>query len=84
MGSKVSDTLNQNDWSKSAAMAIPEGGYLKDKVEQGRYGPIFPKTSSVENKGRNGVLVSCPRLMGPRSNIQLFARSLDSSHASCI
>ena len=22
----------------------PKGGYLKDKVEQGRYGPIFPKT----------------------------------------
>ena len=25
-------------------MAIPKGGYFKDKVEQGRYGPIFPKT----------------------------------------
>ena len=25
-------------------MALPEGGFFKDKVEQGRYGPIFPKT----------------------------------------
>ena len=25
-------------------MAIPKGGFAKDKVEQGRYGPIFPKT----------------------------------------
>jgi hypothetical protein len=25
-------------------MAIPEGGYFADSVEQGRYGPIFPKT----------------------------------------
>jgi hypothetical protein len=25
-------------------MAIPKGGYFADKVEQGRYGPIFPKT----------------------------------------
>ena len=25
-------------------MAIPKGGYFQDKVEQGRYGPIFPKT----------------------------------------
>jgi hypothetical protein len=25
-------------------MAIPKGGYFKDKVEQGRYGPIFPKS----------------------------------------
>ena len=32
------------DWSKPAAMAIPKGGFFKDKVEQGRYGPIFPKT----------------------------------------
>jgi len=25
-------------------MAIPKGGFGKDKAEQGRYGPIFPKT----------------------------------------
>jgi hypothetical protein len=34
----------QKDWTKPAAMAIPEGGFFKDKVEQGRYGPTFPKT----------------------------------------
>ena len=38
----MSATL-QGDWTKPAAMAIPKGGYL-GKVEQGRYGPIFPKT----------------------------------------
>src|SRR5881394_3405566 len=40
----MSTSPKQNDWSKPAAMAIPEGGYFKDKIEQGRYGPIFPKT----------------------------------------
>ena len=30
------------DWSKPAAMAIPKEGYFE--LEQGRYGPIFPKT----------------------------------------
>src|SRR5947209_20016404 len=30
------------DWTKPAAMAIPKEGYFK--VEQGRYGPVFPKT----------------------------------------
>jgi hypothetical protein len=25
-------------------MAIPKEGYFKDQVEEGRYGPIFPKT----------------------------------------
>src|SRR5262249_45208285 len=30
------------DWSKPAAMAIPKEGYFK--LEQGRYGPVFPRT----------------------------------------
>ena len=38
----MSDTPKQSDWSKPAAMAIPKEGYFK--LEQGRYGPIFPKT----------------------------------------
>ena len=25
-------------------MAIPKGGFSKDGAEQGRYGPIFPKS----------------------------------------
>lgn len=33
------------DWSKPAAMAIPKGGYDKaTEAQQGRYGPIFPKS----------------------------------------
>ena len=43
----MSDTSRQGDWTKPAAMAIPKGGYFKDKVEQGRYGPIFPKLRRV-------------------------------------
>ena len=39
----MSDT-QQGDWTKPAAMAIPKGGVFKDKVQQGRYGPIFPKS----------------------------------------
>jgi hypothetical protein len=35
---------DQDDWTKPAAMAIPKGGFFPDKVEEGRYGPIFPKT----------------------------------------
>ena len=40
----MSSETKTQDWSKPAAMAIPKGGYFQDKVEQGRYGPIFPKT----------------------------------------
>ncbi|RMI29013.1 hypothetical protein [Nocardia stercoris] len=34
-------TTNQ-DWSTPAAMAIPETGYFE--YEQGRYGPVYPRT----------------------------------------
>src|SRR3954447_515545 len=30
------------DWTKPAAMAIPKEGYFK--LEQGRYGPMYPRT----------------------------------------
>src|SRR5262245_3030281 len=29
-------------WSKPAAMSIPKEGYFK--LEQGRYGPVYPRT----------------------------------------
>ncbi len=42
----MSDTAKKQDWSKPAAKAIPKGGYDKGKIEQGRYGPVFPKSPS--------------------------------------
>jgi hypothetical protein len=38
----MSDTSQQSDWSKPAAMAIPKEGFFRR--EEGRYGPVFPKT----------------------------------------
>ena len=38
----MADILHKNGKSQPAAMAIPEEGFFKQ--EQGRYGPIFPKT----------------------------------------
>ena len=35
-------TPREGDWTKPQAMAIPKEGYFTP--EQGRYGPIFPKT----------------------------------------
>ena len=40
----MSEVSQQKDWTKRAAMAIPKGGFFPDKVEKGRYGPIFPRT----------------------------------------
>jgi hypothetical protein len=42
-GQNVSPTATGTlDWTKPAAMAIPKEGYFK--LEQGRYGPVLPKT----------------------------------------
>ena len=38
----VAETRQQEDWTKPSAMAIPKGGYFER--QEGRYGPIFPKT----------------------------------------
>ena len=38
----VETATDTGDWTKPAAMAIPKEGYFKR--EQGRYGPIFPRT----------------------------------------
>src|SRR5688572_25918685 len=37
-----SPAAGTRDWTKPAAMAIPKDGYFK--FEQGRYGPVFPRT----------------------------------------
>jgi hypothetical protein len=37
-----STRVGTGDWTKPAAMAVPKEGYFK--LEQGRYGPVFPKT----------------------------------------
>ena len=38
----MSDIDKQDDWTKPAALAIPKEGFFE--LEQGRFGPIFPKT----------------------------------------
>ena len=38
----MSSTATKPSWTKPAAMAIPKEGFFE--LEQGRYGPIFPKT----------------------------------------
>ena len=63
----MSDTSRQGDWTKPAAMAIPKGGYFKDEVEQGRYGPtsqdfrvlwLLDRCEGYSRKGRS-LLRSC-------------------------
>ena len=72
----MSDTPKQNDWSKPAAIAIPEGGYFKDKVEQGRYGPIFPKTPACY-----GFSIIAKIIAGREPNFYEYARNIEKAVA---
>ena len=40
----MSEQRTHEDWTKPAAMAIPKGGFDSATGQQGRYGPVFPKT----------------------------------------
>jgi hypothetical protein len=42
MATQAIPICKEDDWTKPQAMAIPKEGFFKE--EQGRYGPIFPKT----------------------------------------
>src|SRR5262249_45032765 len=42
-GSTVGQSEKQ-DWSRPQALAIPKEGYFQ--LEQGKYGPVFPRTPS--------------------------------------
>ena len=58
---QLASRAKAGDWTKPAAMAIPKEGYFQ--LEQGRYGPVFPKTPA--NYGLEGL--SAPRRRRPRS-----------------
>ena len=63
----MSEVSKQQDWTQPAAMAIPKGGFSKDKVEQGRYGPIFPRvqpaTASRFSRESSPVGRTCSTIM---------------------
>jgi|SRR4051794_12192080 hypothetical protein len=69
--SQAGTTPNENDWTKPAAMAIPKGGFLADKVEQGRYGPVFPRTPSCY-----GFSIIAKVIPGHEENFYEYGRNL--------
>ena len=68
---------NQQDWTKPAAMAIPEGGIFKDKVEQGRYGPIFPKTPACY-----GFTIIAKVKPGLKEKVRAYGKTIEETIAS--
>src|SRR5262245_42228674 len=71
----MSDPLNQQDWTKPAAMAIPKGGF--SKAEQGRYGPIFPKTPACY-----GFSILAKIIPGRENIFYEYAKNIEKTVAS--
>ncbi|MGH8093586.1 MAG: hypothetical protein ACREIF_08950 [Chthoniobacterales bacterium] len=68
----MQDTLKKDDWTKPAAMALPYAGFpTEDKPEQGRYGPIFPKTPACY-----GFSLIAKVIPGREENLYEYGRTL--------
>jgi hypothetical protein len=68
---------DQKDWTKPAAMAIPKGGFFPDKVEKGRYGPIFPSTPACY-----GFSILAKIIPGREEVFYEYARTIEKTIAS--
>ena len=73
----MSSESKTEDWSKPAAMAIPKGGYFQDKIEQGRYGPIFPKTPACY-----GFSIVAKIIPGREDVFYKYAKSIEKTIAA--
>jgi hypothetical protein len=73
----MAGTNGKNDWSKPAAMALPYNGFAtKDKPEQGRYGPIFPKTPACY-----GFSIIAKIKPGTQKNFHEYAKNIETGVA---
>ena len=62
----------ENDWTRPAAVAIPKAGF--DKTEQGRYGPIFPKTPACY-----GFSIIAKIIPGREEKFYEYARNIETA-----
>jgi len=63
-------TKREEDWSKPAAMAIPKEGYFQ--LENGRYGPVYPKTPAC-----HGFTLIAKIIPGREETIREYGRTLE-------
>src|SRR5258707_12543075 len=70
----VVETPNETDWTKPQATAIPKEGYFK--VEQGRYGPLFPRTPAC-----HGFTVIAKIKPGTEEEIRQYGKKLENALA---
>jgi hypothetical protein len=73
------EALTQDDWTKPAAMAIPKGGIFESKAQQGRYGPIFPKSPACY-----GFTIIAKIIAGREEVFHEYARNIEKAVAGVV
>ena len=71
---QVVETASEIDSTKPQAMAIPKEGYFK--VEQGRYGPLFPRTPAC-----HGFTIIAKIKPGTEAEIRQYGKKLENALA---
>jgi hypothetical protein len=71
---QVVETPKEADWARPQAMAIPKEGYFK--VEQGRYGPLFPRTPAC-----HGFTIIAKIKPGTEDEIRQYGKKLENALA---
>jgi hypothetical protein len=71
-GSPAADEVTEGDWSRPQAMAIPKEGYFK--LEQGRYGPIYPRTPA-----NYGFTIIAKVKPGREQTIRDYAKTIEAA-----
>ena len=61
---------------RQSAMHIPTGGYFPDRVEQGRFGPVFPRTPI-----NYGFTIIAKIKPGTEENFHSYARNIEAAVA---
>jgi hypothetical protein len=62
----------EGDWSRPQAMAIPKEGYFK--LEQGRYGPIYPRTPA-----NYGFTIIAKVKPGREQNVRDYGKTIEAA-----
>ena len=62
---------------EAGRLGDPHGGYFQDKAEQGRYGPIFPKTPASY-----GFSILAKIIPGPEEVFYKYAKSIEETIAA--
>jgi hypothetical protein len=69
---QVVETPKETDWTKPQAMAIPKEGYFT--LEQGRYGPLFPRTPAC-----HGFTIIAKIKPGTEQEIRQYGKRLENA-----